>query len=217
LIRFSPYNKGSVYVFVRPVCPTLTLAPANLPGGASGTSYQQQITVSGGSGPYQFALIGGALPPGLTLMTNGSLAGILPAPGTYHFTLSATDSSSGCSASRAYTITVTAPCSTLTIDPPELPNGATGAPYSETLSAIGGVGPYKFGVKGKLPPGLSLKPNGVLNGTPTQAGYFSFYLLVTDARGCTGYRADSITIEQVDIKIGGAPPANGGRHRVVQY
>ncbi|MCI0389942.1 MAG: putative Ig domain-containing protein [Acidobacteria bacterium] len=187
-------KQGSVYVFVRPPCPALTFAPPSLPSGASGTSYQQQITVSGGAGPYQFALAGGALPPGLSLTTNGLLSGTPTTPGTYQFTLSATDLSSGCSGSRAYTITITAPCSTLTIDPPTLPDGKKGAPYSVTLTGIGGVAPYKFGVNGKLPAGLSLNPNGVLSGTPTKAGNFSFTLLVSDARGCAGSRADSIKI-----------------------
>jgi hypothetical protein len=204
-------GQGSGYVFAISPCPTITLNPASLPGGASGASYQQQITASGSAGPFQFALIGGALPPGLSLMTNGSLSGVLTTPGTYQFTLSATDLISGCSGSRVYTITVSASCSTLTIDPPALPDGAIGVSYSETLTAIGGAAPYKFGVKGKLPHGLSLSPNGVLSGTPKKAGYFNFTLGVIDARGCTVWRADSITIKQVDIEIGVARLAGGDR------
>ncbi|QQS46537.1 MAG: putative Ig domain-containing protein [Acidobacteriota bacterium] len=203
-------GRGSAYVFAISPCPAIVLAPASLPGGASGASYQQQITAGGGTGPYQFSLIGGALPPGLTLMTNGSLAGILPASGTYQFTVSATDLSSFCSGSRTYTITVTEPCSKLTIDPPSLPNGTTFTPYSETLTVTNGVEPYKFSVKGKLPPGLSLSVDGVLSGTPKRKGYYSFTVLVSDARGCTGSQAYSIRITRGDIEIGLAPRAPQG-------
>jgi len=194
-------DQGSVYVFVIPSCPALTFEPPSLPNGVKGISYQQLVTVSGGgAGPYQFALAGGALPPGLSLATSGLLSGTPAKQGTYNFTLTATNLENGCSDSHAYTITVTLSCPALTIDPPTLPNGATGAPYSETLTATGGMGPYNFAVKGKLPPELTLNTNGVLSGTPTKAGNFKFTLVVSDARGCNGSRADSITIVPGNIE-----------------
>jgi large repetitive protein len=80
------------------------------------------------------------------------------------------------------------------MDPPALPNVATGMPQSETLTAKGGAAPYQFSVTGTLPPGLSLSAGGVLGGTPTQAGSFSFTVLVRDANGCTGSRSYNLTI-----------------------
>ena len=209
--------QGSVYVFNHPTCPTLTFAPASLPSGASGTSYQQQITVSGGVGPYQFSLSSGALPPGLTLTTNGALSGVLPAPGTYNFTITATDLSSYCSSSRAYTITVTGPCSPIAISPSSLPYGFTFEPYSETLTAIGGVGPYTFSMQG-MPPimGLSLSADGVLSGTPQKAATVYFTVQARDVYGCVGSRKYNITIYPMDFETGAATPANGGSRRVVR-
>jgi hypothetical protein len=196
------FAQGSVSAFVRPSCPTFVFAPANLPNGSSGLPYQQLLTVGGGAGPYQFTLAGGALPLGISLTSSGLLSGTPTTPGNYHFTLNAIDLSSFCSGSRAYTITVDAPCSTLTIIPPSLPNGATGLPYSVTLTAAGGLAPYKFTAKGSLPPGLSLTSNGALSGSPTQAGHFNFTLGVIDARGCSGSRADSVLVKPIDVKIG---------------
>ncbi|MGE0127288.1 MAG: putative Ig domain-containing protein [Blastocatellales bacterium] len=208
-------NQGSVYVYFLPPCPTLTFAPASLPNGAKGGSYQQQITVSGGAGPFQFEHASGVKPPGLTLMTNGMLSGVPTTPGTYTFKVRATDVNSGCSGIRKYTIQIAAVCRPITIDPPTLPNGLTGTPYNETLTATGGMEPYTFSVKGKLPPGLSLSQGGVLSGTPTQAGYFNFTMLVRDAIGCPGMLGYSIPIKNGDIEIGVAPPANGGGRRGV--
>ena len=192
--NLTQLNRGSVYAFVRPACPALTLAPASLPGGASGASYQEQITASGGAGPFQFWLSGGVLPPGLTLTQNGLLSGTPMTQGSYQFTIRATDLSSFCSGGRTYTLTIAPPCSTLRVNPPSLPKGKTGIAYSETLTAKGGAAPYQFSVTGTLPPGLSLSAGGVLGGTPTQAGSFSFTVLVRDANGCTGSRSYNLTI-----------------------
>jgi hypothetical protein len=187
-------NRGSVYAFVRPACPVLTLEPASLPNGASGSSYQQQLNVSGGAGPFQFWLGGGALPPGLTLAQDGSLSGTPTTEGTYQFTIRATDLSSFCSGGRTYTLTIAPPCSNIRVNPPSLPKGKTGTAYSQTLTAKDGAAPYQFSVTGTLPPGLSLSAGGVLSGTPTQAGKFSFTALATDANGCVGSRGYTLTI-----------------------
>jgi len=102
----SNLEQGSVYVFAVSPCPTLTFAPASLPNGVKGIPYQRQITASGGAGPFQFAVAGGALPPGLTLAQNGLLSGTPTKQGSYQFTIRATDLSSGCSGTRKYTIKI---------------------------------------------------------------------------------------------------------------
>jgi len=107
-VMSSNLEQGSVYVFAVSPCPTLTFAPASLPNGVKGIPYQRQITASGGAGPFQFAVAGGALPPGLTLAQNGLLSGTPTKQGTYNFTLRATDLSSGCSGTRKYTIKIAA-------------------------------------------------------------------------------------------------------------
>ena len=189
--------QGAVYVFNAP-CPSLTLVPANLPTGFIGALYQQSVTVSGGQGPYQFTLSGGALPPGLSLSASGLISGPPTTLGTYQFTISATDLSSLCSASRTYTVTITT-CSTITLNPPPPPNGTVGMPYSHTLTASGGTAPYTFVIQPAPPPGLSLSPGGVFSGTPTQVGTFSFRLVIRDANGCAAAWSSSITIVKPNI------------------
>jgi uncharacterized protein (TIGR03437 family) len=189
-------NQGSVYVFVSPACPVVTLAPDSLPNGAIGASYQQAVTISGGAGTYQFTLAGGALPPGLTLARDGLLSGTPMTPGAYHFTLSATNLSSLCATSIAYTLTIRPMCPPIAVEPETLPQGAAGAAYNQRLTATGGETPYNFAVTaGALPAGLSLSNAGVLGGTPTQTGNFDFTLRITDAKGCAETRAYALMIK----------------------
>jgi Putative Ig domain len=65
-----------------------------------------------------------------------------------------------------------------------VPAGIVGSPYSHQFSGDGGCGPalpYQFRIlSGALPPGLSLASNGVVSGTPTRAGSWSFWLELSD-------------------------------------
>jgi len=64
----------------------------------------------------------------------------------------------------------------------ELPEAALGQAYSQQLSAVGGTPPYSYSLAlGTVPPGLSLSTNGLVSGTPTSGGIFTFTVQVTDA------------------------------------
>lgn len=88
-----------------PVCPTITVNPATLPNPVLGTPYSATVTATGGVGPYTFAVTSGALPQGLVIDGNtGAITGTPTSPGNSGFTITATDGSSGCIGSRAYTV-----------------------------------------------------------------------------------------------------------------
>src|SRR6185369_43141 len=189
-------HHGSIYVFLGPPpCATLTFFPATLPIGGINTPYQQALTVSGGTGPYKFTLAAGSLPPGISLFNSGLLAGTSTAMGDYQFRVIAVDTSSGCSASRDYTLTIDS-CPTLVLQPQTLPDGTVGTPYNVTLTATGGIAPYKFGLVGTLPPGLSLNNHGFMSGTPTIDGDFTFRVMILDANACTTVREVRMTIRK---------------------
>ena len=80
-------------------------------------------------------------------------------------------------------------------------NGVIGISYKFLLVASGGVHPYTWTIdSGQLPPGLSLNTDGVISGTPTQLGKFSFTARVTDSQSPTqayDTLATSITINPV--------------------
>ena len=65
---------------------TLRLASAR-----KGRLFRASIEVSGGSEPYTFARIGGALPPGVVLGSDGTLRGKPRRAGNFGFTVRATD------------------------------------------------------------------------------------------------------------------------------
>jgi photosystem II stability/assembly factor-like uncharacterized protein len=177
-------------------CPNITVNPANptLPSGTAGQPYSQSFTASGGTAPHSFTVSAGTLPPGLSLSSGGLLSGTPTGFGAFNFTVQATDAS-GCTGTRAYTLLINPPCPTITVNPATLPVGTVGTPYNQTLTATGGTTPYSFAVtSGALPPGLTLSSTGVLSGTPTTAGPFTFTVTATDANNCTGSRGYSVTI-----------------------
>ena len=85
---------------------------------------------------------------------------------------------------------------TLTINTASLPAFAVGVAYSQALVASGGSQPYKGWTvsAGTLPPGIVLTTAGVLTGTPTTAGSYSFTVQVMDGASKTASQAFSGTI-----------------------
>ena len=182
-------------------CPPIDLAPSNLPGGTVGTSYTQSVTASSGIAPYTYEVTSGALPTGLTLSSGGLLAGSPLVPGTFDFTVTATDANR-CAGSRAYTVGVV--CPTITVSPASLPSALEGNSYTQTLSAGPLSGAYAFTAPpGSLPPGLALDPTtGTLTGIPTAAGTFPFVVTATHVQsGCSGTRSYSIAVTCPTIAV----------------
>lgn len=76
-------------------------------------------------------------------------------------------------------LTSVAPLSTNCNNPPV---GTVGQAYSQTFGVTGGTGPYSWSiVSGALPTGLTISPSGVVSGTPTIPGNYSFTAQVQDS------------------------------------
>ena len=84
-------------------CTTITLNPLTLPDALIPNAYSNVLVASGGVAPYQYSIVSGALPPGLSLAANGVLFGIPTNTGTYEFTARVTDAY-GCIMERPYSI-----------------------------------------------------------------------------------------------------------------
>ena len=170
---------------------TYFITPATLPSGTVGVSYSASLTTS----PQAYAAWSytGSLPPGLSMTTGNSYAptisGTPTTAGSYTFTVQASLGTNPNAApivvTKAYTVTVAAP--TFTVVSGSLPGGVVGGSYSQNLSAVGGygIGTYTFTLASgsSLPPGLQLYSGGVIYGTPTTAGSYSFALQVTSQSG----------------------------------
>ncbi len=153
--------------------------PVQLPNGTVGVQYAQTFAATGGTAPYVWTIASGSVPTGLSLSAAGALAGTPTAGGSYSFVVRVTDSA-GLSTIQTFSLTVGTGLAITTS--PQLPNAVPNVPYSQTLTAVGGTAPYTWNfVGGSIPPGLGLSTTGVLSGTPTTAGNYSFQVRVTDA------------------------------------
>jgi uncharacterized protein (TIGR03437 family) len=166
-----------------------TMAPASIPNGEINILYPEQFfSVTGCPGPFTFMVDADPfnpfpLPDGLNFnSTAETLSGTPGQTGTSTFSITATNNqNSAVTTTNSYTIVVNPPPTITTASP--LPSGPVGGLYSQQIAATGGIpGPngYIFSMNNN-PPGISISPSGLLNGTPTQAGPFSFNIGVRDS------------------------------------
>jgi uncharacterized protein (TIGR03437 family) len=170
-----------------------------LPGALVGTFYSLTFNATDAPGPFAWSISAGQLPAGLTLdQSKGVLSGTPTTPGTYNFNVTAFSDRAGAGATKGFALAVSATLA-ITTDSP-LAAGNVGTSYAVILSATGGAPPYSFSViaspfgQSQVPPGLVLNPNGILSGTPTVAGTFSFNALVTDSQGTQASKLFTLTI-----------------------
>lgn len=169
--------------------PTIAISPSTLPNGAIAASVSQTLTASGGTAGYVYNVTAGSLPPGVSLSTGGVLSGAPTGAGTYNFSVTATDSSTGAgpfTGVQAYAWTIDAP--TVAVSPATIANPTVGVPYAASVSASGGTATYSYAVTvGALPAGITLNAgSGALSGTPTAGGTFNFTITATDSSTGTG-------------------------------
>ena len=183
-------------VTIRPqpaiITPSLASWTVNQPG------YNQFLATFGGISPYAYTISAGTLPPGLTFSTGGDFTGKPTTSGTTFITVTATDSV-GASTSNTYALVINPPVSMANTT---LPNGDVGVSYSQPLSASGGTGTLSFSAPpGGVPPGLTLSSTGVISGTPTSAGLYTFTVTATDTTGASGSGAVTLAIGGVPTKL----------------
>ncbi|HUD40841.1 MAG TPA: IPTL-CTERM sorting domain-containing protein [Dokdonella sp.] len=95
----------------------LSLPATDLPDASAGVAYAAALEPAvGGTPPYTYALTGGALPAGLTLGSDGTIAGTPSEVGEFAFTVTVTDSVSG-TATRDYTLSVGLQAQTIVFPP----------------------------------------------------------------------------------------------------
>ncbi len=166
----------------------LVVTTSSLPSGTVGTPYNTILSAAGGIPSYDWIVQTGTLPPGLALnQSTGAITGTPSGPGTWSFTIQATDSQVPAdTATKQLSITVAgAPQpDPLVITTTSLPIARRNKNYNRTLTATGGTPPYAWSVvAGTLPPGLSLNAGtGVISGRPNTIGTWSFTVQVRDSQ-----------------------------------
>lgn len=144
-----------------------------------GVPFTAKLAASGGTGTYTWTLAEGALPTGMALAADGTVAGTPGAAGAFRATLRLTDTE-GRTADYASAFGV---ASRLAISTLKLRTGKVGRLYRAKLKATGGVLPKKWKVKtGPLPRGIRFdRTLGLLSGTPTRPGRYRVTFEATDA------------------------------------
>lgn len=166
----------------------LAFTGAALPAASDGAVYSMQsVSATGGIQPYTFTVTGGALPHGMNGAQSGNSFQISGTPNDvakmYSLTLQVKDSSNppqSQSATFALSLSAASPVS---LEPSSagLPPAAVNNPYSQTITASGGIPPYSFTITNNtLPATLAVSPgngpgsgtnaaNEKISGTPTDA------------------------------------------------
>jgi len=113
LFPSNTYNSANYWVdvvFDYNVGPSpLAVSTTSLPSLAQSATYDQTLAASGGTAPYSWSLISGALPAGVTLSSSGQITGTPTTMGTSNFTIEVTDSSNPIqTATKGLSITVLA-------------------------------------------------------------------------------------------------------------
>jgi hypothetical protein len=190
-MRFAriTFLAGLIALVAVPVALALRFTDASyfVPKGVVGQPFYHKFEGEGGCGPglpYQYRILSGELPSGLTLSKQGVVTGIPTAPGTKNVWIELSDenppSASWCTpktAEREFTFEVVPG---LSIQQQSLAPTYVSEPYSFQLTAEGG-GTQTWSIKeGVLPPGITLSPTGLLSGTPTTLGDYTFVVKVVD-------------------------------------
>ena len=203
-------SAGSVVMPFSVTVDAASQAPLSLAGSSNNTltagttdvglSFTMQVQVTGGSGNYSMTLAPHtALPTGMVIngldtgltSTNGmiSLAGSTTSSFTAEdvgilVTISDVDSPAIGSLTATLYIQVNP---VLQITSSSLPDAAQGTAYWQPLTTNSASPGVQFAVQtgSSLPAGLTLTPWGILTGTPTESGTFSFTVTATDIAGGT--------------------------------
>jgi len=183
----------------------ISTAP-QLPTGFVGSPYSETLNAAGGTPQYRWAVTAGTLPPGLGLSPGGVLSGTPTANGAFKFTVQVTDNT-GATASLQLSVNIG---SGLTISSPAaLPPGTPGQLYTAIqLAAAGGSQCCTWTItSGAIAPGLTLSAGGIISGTPTTAGAFTFTVQATDSSGAKASQVFTISIipPAPELNVSGLP------------
>ncbi len=144
---------------------------------------------TGGFPPVSYEVVSVAqIPPGLALdAASGILSGVPTEAGQFYLVLEVEDScpdgvQSILEIANVWVDPAPGDCSPLSVITQKLPGGLQGEAYEASIETEGGEPPLHFQELGTLPPGLTLDyDTGVISGTPTTPGLWTFDLLVYDS------------------------------------
>ena len=186
------------------------ITTANLGYARLDTPYSTTLTATGTT-PLTWSLDSGSVPTGLQLNANGTVTGTPLVAGTFNFVVRATNAAG--STTKALSIQAGTALGITTTSP--LPVATRNVSYGSFQFVAAGVDVFYTTAwsnpSGGLPSGMSLSSAGVLSGTPSVAGTYTFTVRITNGSNI----ADSpFTLVVGDVPVINAPYAlTGGADR----
>jgi large repetitive protein len=194
------------------------------PAGQVGQPFSLQLRALAGCDNYRWEATNGGLPSGLKLSSSGLVSGTPTSSGstepwlTVHDLTAAEGGPSWCGgdnhSERQFVFSVTAG---LSIQSQSVPGGTVGLPYSQTLTALSITNTAQPGSpasaswtiqSGNLPAGVTFSSAGVLSGTPTTEGSYTFVVRAV-AGGTSDTETETLVVRQpvvVNSPFRGAAP-----------
>jgi hypothetical protein len=203
----------------------LFLAPnGNLPNGTLNSAYSAAFQIIGGTPPYASVQIlkpaassNENLPDGLSADTTNLASGFFTIAGTpiengnFNPNIVVTDGAEQTLAVSEFFNIFNSPGG-ITIFGSNFLSVPVGTPISQQLSACC-VASYVWSVaSGNIPTGLSLSPSGMVTGTFTTAGTYTFLLEAADAAAVAapGFKQGTIVVTPITITTNSLPNGNVG-------
>ena len=175
----------------------LVITTTSLHDGVIGVAYSQTLAATDGNSTFTWSLASGILPGGLTISPTGVISGTPTTAGNSSFVVQVQDTGiPQQTKTQSLSIRIAAPLvTTITTLPP----ANSGVPYSQTLTATGGIAPLTWSLapgSAPLPTGLNLSSAGQISGTPSAAGAFTFTVQLSDSSSPaqTAAKTFSITV-----------------------
>jgi len=203
---------ASALTFLDEICVVETGGYVRIcPQGETGKAYYLELKGREGCWPYVTFRVIGTLPPGLTLSSSGLISGTPTQQGAWEAWIEMRDvpASQGgvfwCgddhATERLFRFTILQGVQIVQRQSTLAP-AQSSTPYSLQFSATGGTPTWTVS-SGSLPAGLTLSSSGLLSGTPTAVGDFSFQVTAT-AGSRTDTQTYSMSVVQ-KLQVGPAP------------
>ena len=163
----SASKKFSITIREKPV-----IKSANPANATDGKSFNHTFTLTKGTKPITWSLINAALPNNFTFdASKGKLSGTPNKVGTFNFTIRAENMAGSDEQNFYLRVNAVKPV----IKTSKLPDGYENTEYpTQILEISKGTKPVVWSIaSGRLPNDLSLSPEGIVTGTPTETGTFS--------------------------------------------
>lgn len=188
----------TIYHLVSVTIGTLQLAGSLAPATEGDATWQTFLDILGGQAPYTLVGMVGDLPSSISVTIQHDtvhLAGSWNDIAVHHFNLEI-GSADGQSASASYTFQATGTALEVTASTSLTGSAYTEVAFTGNYTVVGGQAPYTYQTtSGTFPPGLLLNGGtGLVMGTPTAPGAYTWTTTVTSSDGFTGSVTTTLTV-----------------------